>query len=456
MKTDDFDEIFRRKVESYHPPFEDTEIDRIQGYVKQKMPLSWWQQFGNSLIYSLGSIIIVSLLSTIVYQTNENKILLENIEKLKSELTQKQSSAFAPKDTTIDLYSKVYVEKIDTIYIHKTIEKVIDFSEDVTEKLAIQASASNLRDNQFSTNLSVKKEAIRQKDAIVESKERPKNELMKSISETQPNVLASEVVSNSEKSEFTRSLKDIQIDELSYKVFGEYSFPRILSIVNFWEKPSSISLEKGEKKRFSINFPSIHLPKPKVRIGLGGVLDNTQRGVNISSEILLAKKISLTSGLGFGYMSEEHFRNEYEFNRKNVQDFREQHPLEIGKNIPIHEIDAKKYIIQMPIMLNYRMPLKKDFTAIISTGTSLDLHLRQFTTYSHGFLEEDDEESHLNQEVPTKIFNNWLVSFGLEKRWNRMSVQLNPYYGFQIKKLPYQIQNNIFGLRMNVFYRLGK
>ncbi len=54
MKTDKFDEEFRRKVENFHPPFNNVEIDRIQSYVGQHIPLSFWQRFGHVFTYSVG------------------------------------------------------------------------------------------------------------------------------------------------------------------------------------------------------------------------------------------------------------------------------------------------------------------------------------------------------------------------------------------------------------------
>ncbi len=453
MKTDDFDEIFRRKVESYHPPFENTEIDRIQGYVKQKMPLQWWQRFGSSLIYSFGSILIVSLLTTIYYQANENKRLLENISKLKSELVQNKSQKPVERDS-INSYSNVFVEKIDTVYVFKKIEKELAFDDEKKGEVWSNPDEIGLEMNHKAKVLSQNKSFSLEK---VGATSNIALEVEDNSSGAEPLIVSK----NNEPIKATNlsrlSLKDIQVNAFTSKFFEMFSFPKTLTIVNFWTKSTETPSLEREKKHFDIHFPSIKLPKPKFRLGVGGSLDNSQRGVNVLSEILLAKKISLSTGISFAYMHREHFGNEFEFKRRTELDFREQHPLDIEKNAPIHDIDSKKIMIQLPILLNYRLPLKKDFTVLASTGTNLDLHLRQFTTYSHGgVFEDDNEESYLNQEIPTKVFNNWMFSLGLEKRWNRVSIQVNPFYGFHFKRLTYQPYNHIFGFRTNVFYRLGK
>ena len=89
MKTDNFDEAFRRKVEGFNPPFRDDEIDRIQGFVNRHIPLSFWQRFGHIFTYSIGTVIIVSLLITTIYQANENKILLNKISNLNTKFEHK-------------------------------------------------------------------------------------------------------------------------------------------------------------------------------------------------------------------------------------------------------------------------------------------------------------------------------------------------------------------------------
>ena len=138
MKTDKFDEAFRRKVENFHPPFSEDEIDRVQGYVNQHIPLSLWQRFGHIFTYSVGTLMILTLLTTTIFQTNENKSLLNKISKLNKQLKQQ------PTQTAVRSMSlPIIVEKIDTVYVVKHIKHKITLN-DYEEDLAIQPRINSI------------------------------------------------------------------------------------------------------------------------------------------------------------------------------------------------------------------------------------------------------------------------------------------------------------------------
>ena len=153
MKTDEFDEAFRRKVENFHPPFSEDEINRVQGYVKQHIPLSLWQRFGHVLTYSVGTLIILTLLTTTIFQANENKSLLNKISELNKELKQQ------PTQTVVNgKYLPIVVEKIDTVYVVKHIKHKItidDYEEDIVTQPRINSieEASSENDIEISENM---------------------------------------------------------------------------------------------------------------------------------------------------------------------------------------------------------------------------------------------------------------------------------------------------------------
>lgn len=96
MKTDQFDEALRRKFENFQPPYREEDIDRIHGYVKQHIPLSFWQRFGNVFTYSIGTLVIVSLITTATYQYYENKNLLHKVEELNQKVEQQSDETAKP------------------------------------------------------------------------------------------------------------------------------------------------------------------------------------------------------------------------------------------------------------------------------------------------------------------------------------------------------------------------
>lgn len=143
MKTDKFDKAFRRKVENFHPPFSEDEIDRVQGYVNQLIPLSLWQRFGHIFTYSVGSLMILTLLTTTIFQANENKSLLNKISELNKQLKQQ------PTQTAVNGSSlPIIVQKIDTVYVVKHIKHKITI-DDYEEDIATQPRINRIENASF-------------------------------------------------------------------------------------------------------------------------------------------------------------------------------------------------------------------------------------------------------------------------------------------------------------------
>lgn len=524
MKTENFDEAFRRKVESFHPPFRDDEIDRIQGYVNKHIPMSFWQRFGHTFTYSLGTVIIVSLLTTIIYQANENKNLLNKVADLSNKLEQKQAIVAlenAPKRVIIDKTDTVYVLK----HIRKEIPNVEEVSPDNQLSTIIESSPSviskennigNLNSNDNTqddknedldltnssklnevptsnkqektilastrksvisptkagevrqvSNLSNDKiakenlvgsqpnatKAIEKKDVKQDSK------LSKPI---QSNALANDNSSNqtgqignlSYNTSQENNDKTLTINDLKRKVFSPIDLKFAFDLSS--RKLHSPHFVASPKTRKSFKFPSISMPNLKYRIGLGANADFGQLGTSILTDILFAKRWSVTTGVNMSFLGFEHFGDEDDFKRRTDKDFRDAHDVVLPLSNSIENIDAHQVLFRLPIYLNYRLPLRNDYTILFSTGTDLDFHLNQITSFSHHDLVRTETQEGIQEKIPVPLFNNWMISTGIEKRWKHFSVQLSPYLSYQIKQVSYRKEDFIFGFKANGFYRLSR
>lgn len=522
MKTDNFDEAFRQKVESFHPPFRDDEIDRIQGYVNQHIPLSFWQRFGHTFTYSVGTIIIVSLLTTTLFQANENKTLLSKISKLNNQLEQKQAVIAmnnAPKS--------IIIEKIDTVYVVKHIRKEIPNVEEINPDFQflpkIESSPSMVSKENGISNLNSNENTLDNKNEDLNLTNSAKlnevstsNKLEKAIlantrksimsprkvgearqvSKLSNDKMAEENIKNSqpdatkalEKNDFNQDSKlskPIQsnpiVEEQSSAIFGQVSNlskntfqeNKILIFNDLKRKVySPIDLKfafdlsnrklhsphfvANAKTRKSFNFPSISMPNLKYRVGIGANADFGQIGTSILTDVLFAKRWSITSGVNLAFLGFEHFGDEDDFKRRTSTNFRDEHDVNIPLTNPIKDIDAHQVLFRMPIYLNYRLPLRRDYTVLFSTGTDLDFHLKQFTSYSHRDFSVNEKKEGIQDKIPVTPFNNWLVSAGIEKRWKHFSIQASPYFIAQIKNVSYRKDDFAFGLKLNSFYRISR
>jgi hypothetical protein len=502
MNTENFDDAFRRKVESFHPPFRDDEIDRIQGYVSKQIPLSFWQRFGNILTFSVGTIIIISLLTSTIYQANENKNLLNKISDLNKKLEQKQelSAVYnAPKN--------IVITKTDTVFVVKHIKKpvlVIDGYEISSQNYDDKAEFADVKENNNlekplnlsksentgdsnsetskkgkkttkipvsnqevflaneSKNKAKTKKSTKLSDAAnIEkvdilkfddlSKSNIKLELQKSTFSNENNDLENTYQTETQITHF--NIKQLSINNLKSKKYNskDLNLTFDLSIRKSWMPQLIVK----PKEKSSFKFPTIALPSLKYRVGLGTNLGYGQVGTSLLSDILFAKRWSITTGVNVSKLGFERFKDEDDFKRNKDQDFRDQYSVNIPIGNPIENIETHQILFKIPVYLNYRLPLLKDFTVLFSSGTDFDFHLQQFTSYSHFNFSRDDKQA-LQEKIPVTPFNNWQFSAGIEKRWNHFSLQFSPYFSTQIKKVSYLKEDFSFGFKLNGFYRLSK
>ncbi len=509
MKTDKFDEAFRRKVENFHPPFSEDEIDRVQGYVNQHIPLSLWQRFGHIFTYSVGTLMILTLLTTTIFQANENKTLLNKISELNNQLKQQ------PTQTAVKgMSSPVIVEKIDTVYVIKHIKHEItvdDYEENIVAQPQVNSTddASLANGNDISENTVIASNKNSEKSISNFSKEGINRERFSKNSDkntgnatnsgintkkqfepiSQQNDFASNKSVSSVKEQSTTetsgdnkgkypiqntdiqtisnnqttlnlsdwhevSLKTLSLKDLKSRGYNPLGLSPAISFADRQLKTAHWVGASPKKSGFRI--PQISLPSLKYRIGLGSNIDNGQIGTSILTEVLFSKRWSVTSGVNVSFLGFEHFGDEDDFKRRTERDFREQHDLDVPLNSSIEDIEAHQILFRVPLYLNYRLPLRKDYTVLFSTGTDFDINLRQITSFSHRDFVRENKQEGLTESIKVTPFNNWMLSAGIEKRWKRFSVQLSPYVSYQLKPLSYRNNDWIFGLKLNGFYRISR
>ncbi len=473
MKTDNFDEAFRRKVESFHPPFRDDEIDRIQGYVHQHIPLSFWQRFGQTLTYSAGTLAIVTLITYTLFQANENKTLLNKISDLNTQLEQKQANIAknTPKVSILVKTDTVFVVKYVTkevpVYAENknSVRRVFNPS-DISETSAITNKKENLNDafvspvfNKTST-ISNEKENRSINSSTAGRVENPSYNSVRNITSTEKNeniargntqnAFAEKPLVKNENIQSENTNNSLIINELKAKSMDFSTSKNFDDLLN--RKLNLPHLPIITKAK----FPSIAMPNLKYRIGLGTDKGFGQKGASLLTDILFAKRWSITSGINMAFLSPKHFRDEDDFKRKTNKDFRDKYPTNAPIINPIEDIDVHQVLLRVPLYLNYRLPLRKDFTLLFSTGTDFDLSLRQFTSYNHRDFYKDDHSRDIIEKMSVIPFNNLLFSAGIEKRWKHYSVQLSPYFSTQIKQVSYRNENYSFGLKLNGFYRISR
>lgn len=502
MKTDKFDEAFRRKVESFHPPFNEDEIDRVQGYVNQHIPLSFWQRFGHVFTYSVGAFIIVSLLTTTVYKTYENKSLLKTISNLNTQLEQAKADSLVmtvvPKE--------VVIKKTDTVFVTKYINVPESKSEaplgvENKENIAINNEPKPIENANTNKGFDLKttdKEPITKdsnKEIVIdnifenknddspivnfESKKNNKsiNKKTKSLAKANSKSLnntntvkqkteqVTEISANLTSQEIPISALNSVAKEVENRIFNfdylshrNYHSDENKDVFDLSKRNFTIpklATKVPEKKTFKL--PNISLPKLKYRVGLGIEKAHEYGGFNILTDILLSKRWSITTGIGLStFFDDEDFDDEDEFKKNTKKDFRKEYQSRIYDNSQINDIHINEALIKIPVYINYRLPLPRNFTVLFTAGSNFDIYSREFVSYKNQGSYRDNDHNKFSIKGNITPFNNLLFSTGIEKRWKKYSIQLSPYFTTQIKPITYQKDDWQIGLKLNGFYRISR
>jgi hypothetical protein len=96
------------------------------------------------------------------------------------------------------------------------------------------------------------------------------------------------------------------------------------------------------------------------------------------------------------------------------------------------------------------LPLKSDFYVLGKVGTDLDISGTRRVDFDFRDKNIEQTINNVNSSIETKLFNNYLVSLGIEKRFNNFSVQLTPTYTFEQKSVNYRKEYGLGGeLKLN-------
>ncbi len=134
MKTNRFDEILRRKLESIQPDFQDQDWDKWQAFQQHATP-SFWQTYGHWLGYAVATLTTAVMVVLYVNQSNQNKALLNEMQALKQQvMAQGQADSGAPSPassgspfstgvpsnlTKAPSFDTVYVVERRTVYVER-------------------------------------------------------------------------------------------------------------------------------------------------------------------------------------------------------------------------------------------------------------------------------------------------------------------------------------------------
>ncbi len=222
--------------------------------------------------------------------------------------------------------------------------------------------------------------------------------------------------------------------------------------------PASESTNNIVKAEESEQKPAVNKTANKVKFnfltGICADLSIPFTGINLLEEVQIGKHWSVTSGLRYLSFGDEQFGNEEEYNAKAHEEFKERFNAHIADSDEIGEIEIHDQFLQIPLLLNYRFPLKNGFEMLLSTGSDINLYFRKNVQFISKTPSNFETPVALVEKPDFKTVHDIRLGFGIQKHWNRYSIQIVPeaVYLFNTPNLYVKPFNP--GIKLGAFYRI--
>lgn len=494
MEKDKFNEAIRKKLEQIDPKFSADEWQDTKAFMAaQIVKPGWWDLYGKVLsLFSAGVILLGSLFLN--YKLlNENKTLLDN----------KFNVAVVPTmERGTYLTDTVYVDKI--IYKTKTIYKIINGEKaDAKKNIGVSAASPNelftnessSKNNMLNGDLelksgesklensqsdylndksqdSFKKSVASFKDGNYKlsknSSLEVKNEGVNIPANSNLEPKESEKPNNNNNSTYNLDEKVAAIEfPIERKQLSNFNLEKIASLKY---KPKVLEEELKNRKlhyNYSINKSpkkdriSIHIPKSlfenmHYRYGISADFGNEQTAFGLTNELLLNPNWAIYGGLRYTYLKGNEYYTGNQYNLDTKLDFKNQFASAVNTQGDFLNITFQNNFIQMPLGFTYRYPLNNNFKLLFTLGTDLDLFGKAFVAYDFSADGTKYQEGKSSSKISNPIFNNGLLSVGLEKKYKNYVFQVQPYLSAQWKTSIYKRNDVLAGVKFRIMLETGR
>jgi hypothetical protein len=173
---------------------------------------------------------------------------------------------------------------------------------------------------------------------------------------------------------------------------------------------------------------------PTLRTGLGTEFTGNYISSGVSLEWKPGKNWGIETGLQYLMGNPENFRDESEYFDRRQKPFPEAYPGQANPLDHFRNIRLSLTILRMPLGLNYYRELGRDFTLSLGLSTAIDLEVTRDLRFDRR-PPSDSLFSPSQSKVPGKPgrFNYLSFHTGLEKRWDRWTIYARPFAAVRLE-----------------------
>lgn len=419
MSNELFDKKLKDRLNSVNKPVS----PNVWNNIEKQLAIPWyhdfWRRFGFPTYSVLSTLVILYCIKEIFQSKEQLNLLNDKISTI-------QQIKVLPEIKTI-------VHK-DTIFIQKTIYVVKKSNKDKVIKVE-QSPTFVLKEN--------KEENFVESEIVsIKSPSTPTLNFESSVDKTAIQVptkgfLANDVNSTKEKTNLTP--KEEKIIE-----------PTKDSIKAPLEKPMEASiLPVSEKKSF-------HWPKLDARFGVSSSI-SLAGDFNLGPviELFLRPNLGFTMGIAINKYPTIEYISDKQFNFYTGQSFVELYRSKIPEKYDaLTEISINTSILELPLYLNYYVPIKRNFDLKFTFGTHIDLKLYQnirFETYNKG----EEVYTEFNTLASKNSWHNMILGVGLQYKFKNLAFQLSPTYLYNYREVDYIKSGGAFRANGSILLNIG-
>ena len=221
--------------------------------------------------------------------------------------------------------------------------------------------------------------------------------------------------------------------------------------------PTTLTVTKQHRQRWHLSLPSLSVPNAQYRLGgglTGGAED--QVGGTVFGEVALNPRWSFQTGVRVLHSQGFHYRNERDFEDHQDEDFHQLYTPQLPLMSDIEDINLSSVIAQVPIQLAYHYPLSKQWRLRLGIGTDLDLWVRSIVSYKYQGTGRSSERGMIAVEPSVHLFNNVTLTPSVEWYRKRWLFRAGPFISPQLRSVSYKPDDLSWGINLQVLYQLGK
>ena len=449
MKTEDFDDAIKRKLESINPVFNEKDIERVHQYtIRNRGPLSvlrssrfLWSVMGAGMLIT-G---LVTWKLTSMYEKHNQVVQQVAVQKTIPEITKTE----APKGTA----------KADTVYLTKYVNKYpMSYSAKKGQKSKVLAAIHSNpgADARPGDTYKIAGTHLAPPSDIVLKDNNQNNNNSKGLIATTSANTKTETQNISSNNSASGSVKQNETASAS----NETAIKKA-EVPEEKKEATTASIKKAPIHNYSEEHKKTNVSKPvlnlNVMAGIGGEMATTQYGGGIYLKLIANNRLSINAGIKELNINHQYFGEDETYQQNTGYDFKWKYAPDLSPNCDVTQIRFDYAIWQIPISLEYDFQLKNNWAITFSAGTDLDVSCTQSLEYvateNYGPYDAQPQAHNQVNNYKPVFFNNIVGSVGVLYQWHHLGVQLSPFASRQVAAAWYKGNSNMFyGGNLKLYY----